>query len=203
MGKITDITQALQKFGQQGGGQAKTEFFSLQNDKDSAVVRILLGDELEAEKDWFVVHQLEVNGKKRWIECSQESDCPLCLDGSKQEVKLFLQVYDSRDGKLKVWERGSQFIQKIVGLIGKYGSLVDRPFEIQRFGKRGDTKTTYEIYPLDKDGKGFQDFPERVNLKGGFVMSKSHSEMKALMNGEDVGEQPAQAQQRTRYTDTF
>ena len=202
MGKITDITQALQKFGQPSGN-AKTEFFSLANDKDSAVVRILLGDELVAEKDWLVVHQVDVNGKNRWVECSQESDCTICQSGSKQEVKLFLQVYDTRDGKLKVWERGSQFIQKIVGLIGKYGALVDRPFEIQRFGKRGDTKTTYEIYPLDKDGKGFQDFPERVNLKGGFVMSKSHAEMKALLNGEDVSEQQAPTQRSSRFTDTF
>lgn len=203
MGKINDLASAMKKY--QGGSSDKTEFFALENDRDSAVIRFLHGEELEAEKDWFVVHQIEVNGKKRWLECSQENDCPMCLSGNKAVLRLFLQIYDSRDGKLKVWERGQTFIPKIVGLMSKYGRLSDRPFEIQRFGKKGDPKTTYEIYPLDKDGKTIADFPERVTLKGGFILTKSHAEMRAFLVG-DTDTPPSitpRGNITSRLTDTF
>jgi hypothetical protein len=200
MAKVTDLTQALNKY--KGGSTDKTSFFSLENDKDSAVVRFLHGSELVAERDWFIVHQVDVNGKKRWVQCLEESNCPLCLSGNRPQLRLFLQIVDSRDGQLKVWERGQTFVQKIVGLMAKYGSLYERPFEVQRFGKKGDTKTTYEIYPLDKDGKTRLDFPESIDLKGGLIMSKTVDEMRALLAG-DVEPDIRPRGNSGRPTDTF
>ena len=200
MSKINDLEKAMKKY-QAGASGTKTEFFALENDKDSAVVRLIHGAELTAEHDWMIVHQVELNGKKRWVECSQESDCPLCLSGNKPQLRLFLQVFDTRDGKLKIWERGQTFVPKILGLMNKYGSLIERPFEIQRFGKKGDTKTTYEIYPLDKDGKNPADFPHPVQLLGGFVLNKTNDEMRAIIAGDyDANVQP---RVNARASDTF
>lgn len=186
MAKMKDLNAALQKF--QTTGQ-KGAFFSLANDKDSAVVRFLVGAELKAEKDWFIVHQVEVEGIKRWVQCSEEHDCPLCLAGNKPQLKIFLQLVDSRDGLLKTWERGNTFIPKIQGLMNKYGNLYERKFEVERHGKKGDQKTTYEVYPLDKDGVNVDELPEKQNLLGSFVLQKSHAEMKQMISGapaEDV-----------------
>jgi hypothetical protein len=120
-------------------------------------------------------------------------------------LRLFLQVFDTRDGKLKIWERGQTFVPKILGLMNKYGSLIERPFEIQRFGKKGDTKTTYEIYPLDKDGKSSVDFPPPTQLLGGFVLKKSHDEMRAILAGDYDSSAPTIQPRGTvnKGTDTF
>jgi hypothetical protein len=203
MAKINDLNQAMQKF-QAGANGTKTEFFALENDKDSAVVRFIHGAELAPEHDWMIVHQIELNGKKRWVECSQENDCPLCLSGNKPQLRLFLQVFDTRDGKLKIWERGQTFVPKILGLMNKYGSLIERPFEIQRFGKKGDTKTTYEIYPLDKDGKTATDFPPPSQVLGGFALKKSHDEMRAILAGDYDSSAPViQPRGNGKGSDTF
>ena len=37
-------------------------------------------------------------------------DCPLCKAGNKTQEKLFIQLYDEDDGKIKVWERGKNFV---------------------------------------------------------------------------------------------
>lgn len=200
MSKVKDLNQAMEKY---KPGNASNEFFSLENDKDSAAVRFLVGDELVAEKDWFVVHQVEVNGKKRWVQCTEEATCPLCLSGNKPQLKLFIQLVDARDGKVKTWERGQTFIPKLTGLMNKYGPLHLRTFEIQRFGKKGDPKTTYELYPLDKDGKSKVDFPEPQNLLGTFIMQKSHEEMRALLAGEHTEEEAPRRKPSTSGDDFF
>ena len=185
MAKMKDLNAALQKF-QSTGKQGA--FFSLANDKDSAVVRFLIGSELKAEKDWFIVHQVEIEGVKRWVQCSEEHDCPLCLSGNKPQLKLFLQLVDARDNLLKTWERGNTFIPKIQGLMNKYGDLWERKFEIERHGKKGDMKTIYEVYPLDKDTPNRDELPEKQNLLGTLILQKSHGEMRQMISGEPTEE---------------
>lgn len=182
MGKMTDLNAALDKF----KTSDNNSFFGLKNDKDAAEVRILVGEELVKDEDWFVVHEVEINGKKRWVQCTEEGDCPLCVSGNKPQLKLFLQLVDKRDGKVKTWERGQKFIPKIIGMINKYGSLAARPFEIERHGKAGSTDTTYEVYPLDKDGKTLKDFPDKQELLGesGFILQKSASDMQRIADGK-------------------
>ena len=58
-------------------------------------------------------------------------------------------LFDIEDGKVKIWERGRQFISKLQGLINRYNPLEEKVFEIERHGKAGETSTKYEIYPLD------------------------------------------------------
>ena len=81
--------------------------------------------------DFFLVHQLEieVNGKKirKYVSCLavdedghvHKDDCPLCKAGYRTQEKLFLQLYDETDGKLKVWERGKNFVGKIVSFLNR------------------------------------------------------------------------------------
>lgn len=166
-----------------GGGNS---FFTLKNDMDTAVVRFLY--ETEDELDIYAVHEVELDGKKRYVECIGVGDdpkpCPLCEAGNYRRVKMFLQVVE--DGEVKTWERGKKFVPKIIGLFNKYGKdrngkytggLVNREYEIERHGKPGDTQTTYEIYALDKDDKKVEDFPEKQELLGTFILQKNAEEM--------------------------
>ena len=54
-------------------------------------------------------------------------------------------------------------------------------FDIERSGKKGDTSTTYEIYPADKDNTTLEDLPEVPNPLGGLVLDKSAEDMDAFL----------------------
>lgn len=186
-----------------GNGESN-EFFTLKNDRDTAVVRFLYEDPKGEDLDLYAVHEVEIAGKKRYVDCLQNASCELCKSGNIARPKLFLQLLDTRDGKVKTWERGKAFVKKIDGIINKYGSLVNREFEIERQGKAGDKKTEYAIYPLDKDGKHLEDFPEKQELLGTFILEKTPAEMIDLLNGvvaptgtSQIEQQPMQRRRRT------
>lgn len=188
MAKTRSLDEAMDKYKGGGGG-----FFGLENDKDTAVVRMLVGKELVPEEDWFVVHEIEVEGKKRWAQCTEESDCEFCRSGNKPQIKLFLQLVDEKDGETKVWERGRKFIPKITGLQSRYGALYNRLAEIQRNGKKGDTGTTYEIYPMDKDDKFDADKAAETKQKllsevdgNGLILRMSRDNMLLAIQGKYV-----------------
>jgi len=167
---------------------SNNDFFKLENDMDCATVRFLYDN--EEELDIYAVHEIDLNGKKRYIECLQSGDCPMCQESSenkelKVKVKFFLQLEDE-DGKVKTWERGQLFIPKILGMFNKYGQLCNRLYEIERHGKPKDTKTTYELYALDKDDMTLDELPEKQDLLGDFVLEWSSDKMNAWLDGEDV-----------------
>ena len=63
------------------GGSGGGSFFSLKDDKDTAQVRFMYNS-LE-DVVGYAVHEIEVGGKKRYINCLREynqpvDDCPLC-----------------------------------------------------------------------------------------------------------------------------
>lgn len=180
--------QALEDY--KGGNN---DFFKLEKDMETAQVRFLY--ESEEDLDVYAVHEVEIKGKKRYIECLQTSDCPLCVEGAhdkdlKVKVKFFLQLEDE-DGKVKTWERGQKFITKILGMINKYGPLCNRLYEIERHGKPNDTNTTYELYALDKDDSVLEDLPEKQELLGDFVLQWNYDQMNVYLDGGEV-ETPAE-----------
>ena len=183
LGRTRSLNDAMEKYKASGNN----DFFFLKEDKEAAVVRFLHTN--EDDLDWYVVHAIEIGGKKRYVQCTEEGDCPLCASGNRPIIKIFIQLVDSRDGKTKTWERGQNFVPKVLGLINRYGDLNNRPYEVERNGKKGDTATTYETYPLEKDGKEVN-LPERQTLLGenGFVLQKSHLEMTQILNGTYVYE---------------
>lgn len=182
----------VENYGGQGGGG----FFALKNDKDVATVRFMY-DSID-DVEGYAVHEIEVDGKKRYVNCLREynqplDDCPLCAAKSRVIAKLFVILYDVESEEVKIWDRGKTFFSKLSSLCARYNPLVSTPFEIERNGKKGDTKTTYETYALDTDDVTLEDLPEVPELLGTLILDKSYEELEFFLdNGyfeEDVEEQ--------------
>ena len=171
------------------GGQGGAGFFSLKDDGDTARVRFMYDgvDSIEA----FAVHQIEgEDGRKRYVNCLRDyrdpiDKCPFCREKKQTQVKLFIPVYNIDEDKVQIWERGKKFVQKMVSICSRYSNsdtpLCSHTFDIERSGKKGDTSTTYEIYPADKDNTTLEDLPEVPNPLGGLVLDKSAEDMDAFL----------------------
>lgn len=176
-----------EKYGGQGGGG----YFRLQNDKDVARVRFMY-DSI-ADVEGYAVHEVEIDGRKRWVNClrdyNQPKDvCPFCSDNRFQTAKLFVPLYNETEGKCQVWERGKKFFAKMSSICSRYASrdsLVSHIFEIERNGQAGDMATTYEIYEVGQDDTTLEDLPDRLPILGNVVLDKSAEDMEYyLKNGE-------------------
>ena len=175
------------------GGQGGGGFFALKNDKDTAVVRFMYNDINDIEG--YAVHEIEVDGKKRYVNCLREYNqpvdaCPLCAAKYRVLAKLFIHLYDEESQEVKVWDRGKTFFSKLSSLCARYNPLVSTPFEIERNGKKGDTGTTYETFALDSDDITLDDLPEVPELLGTLILDKTYDELEFYLdNGyfeEDV-----------------
>jgi hypothetical protein len=190
--KFKSLQDAVKHF-EEVSGSTRNEFFTLADHGDTATVRFL--HEGEEDLDWYILHKVKIQEKDRWVKCTEDEQCPLCKAGNRPQLKIFLQLVDKRDGKIKTWERGQKFIPKIISIINRYGNLNSRPYDIERMGKKGDTKTDYNLFPHDKDGKE-ANLPERQELVGenGFILEKSIEDMKKIAEGtyryEDVENPP-------------
>ena len=125
-------------------------------------------------------------------------DCPLCQAGYKRLEKLFIQLYIPEEDAVKTWDRGRNFVQKIQTYINRYGSLVNYPIEIERKGKAGDSNTTYELFVMENDGMTLEDFPEKQELLGTFILSVTAEDMEAMVDGNYTIEAPAEPNRRER-----
>lgn len=162
------------------GGQGGAGYFSLKNDKDVATVRFMYNsiDDVEG----YAVHQVEIDGKKRYVNCIREYNepldkCPFCSAKKFQQAKLFIPVYNVNEQKIQIWERGKKFFSKISSLCARYDNLVSHEFEIERNGKKGETTTSYEIYEVKHDDTTMEDLPEVPEIIGGLVLDKSADDM--------------------------
>jgi hypothetical protein len=173
------------------GGNGGHGFLSIPNDGDVVRVRFLY-NKLE-DIEGVAVHQIEVDGKKRYVNCLREygkpvDDCPMCKAGRFVNAKLFIPVYDIESGTVKIWERGKKFFGKMAGLCSRYASkdnLVSHVFEIERHGKKGDTQTTYEVYECEKDDTTLEDLPEAPDIIGGLVLDKNKEEMQYFIDYDE------------------
>lgn len=181
------------------------DFFALKKDKESAIVRFLYED--EDDLDLFAVHEVTMDGKKRWVSCLDNGHCPLCQAGVRIQVKLFLQMYV--DGEVKTWERGKTFLPKILGYFDKCGPLVNRDYEIVRHGKPQSTDTVYELYPCDKEDITLEEFldeveAEKQDFEGTFILDWDEDEMGEYLDGNaprsksEPEEEPAPRRRGTR-----
>lgn len=186
------IKKAIKTYG--GGGVG---FFQLKDDGDKATVRFLHTD--DTDLDVYVVHSVEKDGRDVYVECLQDDKCPLCQAGNKASLKVFFSLYNPAEDKVLVWDRGPGILDQIMGLIEKYGHLNNRLYEILRHGKKGDTKTSYQLFPEDKsepvdnEGKPLT----RPEIMGRFIQSMTAEEMTELVSGggADTGRQ-TRAQRR-------
>lgn len=169
------------------GGSGGAGYFSLKNDKDTAQVRFMYNNIDDVEG--YAVHQVEIDDKKRYVNCLREynqpvSDCPFCEAKNFQLAKLFVPLYDIKDDKVKIWERGKKFFSKIGSICARYSNptVVSHIFEIERNGKPGDQTTSYEIYETDQDNTTMEDLPEKPELLGGLILDKSKEEMQYYLD---------------------
>lgn len=187
------------------GGQGGAGYFSLKNDKDVARVRFMYNDIDDVEG--YAVHQVEIDGKKRYVNCLRDYNepldkCPFCKAHQFQQAKLFIPLYNEDEGRVQVWERGKKFFQKISSICSRYSDLVSHTFEIERNGKSGSTQTTYEIYETGKDDTTLEDLPELPQIIGGLILDKSAEEMEYyLENGEFPSEEHDEPVRRRETTE--
>ena len=132
-------------------------------------------------------------------------DCPLCKSGNKPKEKLFLQLVDENDlNTVKVWERGSKFVAKIVTYLNKFGDLSSIPIEIVRRGKKGDTSTQYEFLPGAPDGRNLKDFAQRQEIEGTIVIKASKQDMINMLNNNySTGSNNTQHNEQPAYTNNY
>lgn len=167
------------KYGGNGGGG----YFSLKNDRDIATVRFLYNSADDVEG--FAVHEVEIDGKKRYVNCLREysqpiDDCPFCKARKFQVAKLWIPLYNEDEDKVQVWERGKKFFNKLSSVLSRCDAdpICSQTFEIERNGKPKDTQTTYEIYQTkDKPDDTVLDDFDMPNILGGIVLDKSAEDM--------------------------
>lgn len=179
-----------------GGQEGRTGFFTLKNDGDVARVRFMYNTVEDIEG--VSVHSVEIDEKKRYVNCLREyneplSVCPFCREHMSVQVKIFVPIYDVDDDKVKIWERGKKFFNKLSGLCSRYKRLVEKEFEIERHGKPGDQATTYEIFPVDDCEKlTLEDLPEFPENR--LLLEKSAEDMEYFI---DEGEFPPEDHEDT------
>ena len=166
------------------GGQGGAGYFSLKNDKDVAQIRFLYNgvDDVEG----YAVHQVEIDGKKRYVNCLRDYNepkdkCPFCRKNMFTTAKLFIPIYNIDQDRVQVWERGKKFISKISSICARYPNVVSHIFEIERNGKAGETTTTYEIYEVGKDDTTLEDLPEQKDVLGTLILDKSADDMEFFL----------------------
>lgn len=162
-----------------------SDWFTLKNDGDVARVQFMLNsiDDIPI----FSTHKVKVGDKERYVDCLRNPHepidmCPFCAAGLPAKAVRFIVMYQHDDGKVKIWERGKQFISKLQGLINRYNPLEEKVFEIERHGKAGDTSTKYEIYPLDATEPVNLDDIEMPELEGSLILVKSFDEMEEYLD---------------------
>lgn len=166
------------------GGQGGAGYFSLKNDKDVARVRFLFNGIEDVEG--FAVHEVEIDGKKRYVNCLREYGqpmdvCPFCAAKMATYVKYFVPIYNIDEDRIQTWERGKKFGQKLSSICSRYPNLVSHTFEIERNGVAGDQQTTYEIYETGQDDTTMDSF-EVQDVLGGIVLDKTADDMTCFLN---------------------
>lgn len=174
----------IDNYGGQGGGG----YFSLKNDKDTVQVRFMYNtvDDIEG----FSVHEVEIDGKKRYVNCPRNYDdpldvCPFCREHKPQMAKLFVPLYNEDEERIQIWERGKKFYAKLSSIFSRAkGDIVSNIYEIERNGKPRDQQTTYEVYQIENDDTTLEDLPELPEILGGLVLEKSAEDMEYYLQND-------------------
>lgn len=179
--------QDADNYGGQGGGG----FFSLKKNGEIAHVRFLYNgiDDVRGHS----VHEVEINGKKRYVNCLREygdpiDACPFCKAGKFVQVKYFVPLYNMDTGTVQTWERGKKFGAKLTSMCSRYPNTVAHTFEIERNGNPGDTSTTYETYETGETPDVTLDEFEVPNPLGTIILTKNADEMQNFLESGSFGD---------------
>lgn len=166
-----------------------TDWLRLQNDGDNTLVQFLFKD-LD-DLDVFSVHEVMVTGNdgnsvRRYVDCKREYNdplnvCPLCESGNQPKPLIILSLYDHKDNKVKIWQRGKTFIKTLEAFLTQYPDLTKVVFRLVRNGAKGDQKTTYTLIPATDITPINIEEVDRPNLLGGFILDKSADEISTFL----------------------
>lgn len=180
-----------------GDGDYNVGFFSLKNDNDEAIVRILC-DQL-SDLTILTVHPVTVGASSfpnRNVNCLRTphdplDKCPLCNSGEKVKQRVFIKMlqYDpnTKQSQAVVWDRpAGTYVPKLKSYIDNYGPLSEIMCKIIRHGSGLDT--TYDIIPnINPSVFTKEDYPidyssfEDFNVLGSMVMDKTSEEITEFM----------------------
>ena len=175
-------------------------YFSLKNDKDTSIVRILI-DSMD-DVQIINLHRVPVGGRMRAVSCLRNphdpiANCPFCSADKKLESKIYVPLIEyvkEDDGQVhaypKIWEKSARYSVRLANLINDYGPLSECLFKITRNGAPGDRATTYsenycrpDIFPeaiYKKDTSAFNGF----SALGRMVLDLTNTEAMDVLNGE-------------------
>lgn len=166
---------------------SRSEWFTLKNHKEVARVQFMINtvDDVEI----FACHKVKIGDKERYVDCNRQPGdpidaCAFCAAGIEVKPVRFIVMFDHRDNKVKIWERGREFMKLLEGLSARYAPLIDRVFEIERNGEAGNKKTTYNVFPFDTIAGYDLSGMERPDIEGGLVLQKSNDDMNVYLNTE-------------------
>lgn len=174
-------------------------FFSLKNDGDEAIVRIL--HDSVTSFDIMTVHNVKVGDKFRKVNCIRDphaplEDCPLCQANVPVQQRFFIHMLQyipntstgTVEVKPVVWERAVKYANTLKSYIDNYGPLSEIVCKIIRHGRSGDMQTTYEIVPnlsksIYRDDVYVKDVHafDNYNVLGTVVMDKNFADIKCFL----------------------
>lgn len=172
-------------------------FFSLKNDGDEAIVRIMCDS--MADLEIMTVHPITVGASSfpnRQVNCLRDPRdpldmCPLCAAGEKVKQKVFIRMlqYDpyTKEAKAVVWDRvASVFAPKIKSFLDNYGPLSHIMCKIIRHGT--GKQTQYDIIPninpMEFNEQNYPIVPDAFadfTVLGRMVMDKNAEEIMEFM----------------------
>ena len=197
------------------GNSSQVGFFSLKNDGDEAIVRIM-HDNTDSF-DLVSTHAINVGGRYRRVNCCRNpydpiDSCPLCAAGNSSQQRFYIHLIQytrNENGQIvaepKVWERSLSYATTIKNLIVEYGPLSNVLFKIRRNGIAGSMDTTYSIMYASPNMYPEQSYPKIPNAFDGYtaigtaVLNKSVQEVAYFVANGDFpqSEQPKPSQTLT------
>ena len=175
-------------------------FFSLKNDGEEATVRFMC-DSL-SDLEILTVHNIEVDGKFRQINCIREPNdpiesCPLCANDTELRQVVFIKVMNYKtdnSGKItaypEIWQRNaSSYVPKMKSYLDNYGPLSNIVCKVVRHGAARSPKTTYDIIPnLNPQVYTMEAYPlnveafEDYSVVGRVVLDKNREDIITFCN---------------------
>lgn len=178
------------------GDSPRVSYFSLKNDGDEAIVRIMH----DSTRDFDIVntHRVTIDGRPRAVGCNRDSredlsKCPLCSAGVPVNKRMYIHLIEyvrDENGKitpmLKVWERAASYAYIIRDYINDYGPLSECLLKIRRQGAAGSRDTSYNITYCRPEVYKNEVYPkvpgafDNYKAEGNAVLSKTYEELEAL-----------------------
>lgn len=185
-------------------GQGDFDWFFI--NKDGGIKHVHFLDTSIDAIDAFSLHRVKfATGKSRWVNCLRQKPddpvdvCPLCANGNKAGIRLFIQFWDVDTKRIDIWDRGTTIVPALRSLERHLnGNTLDNALvEITRNGARGDTNTTYSFYPLKFEQ--LQPKPQKFDINQVILFANKES----LQTFVDTGDFPGYGSNKEERRDSY